>query len=187
MGKLSRQEIRKRRQNIIDDDNMFSATEEGRCLKLSFTRVFFVMLYLLFLFANSWMSDCGTKVKELKRYRKPFEEKIDAKLLDKLFQCIYRMSRGLFYKLHSILESRLNEIFLPKGGGKQKKGCQYLIETKLRLSIALGFFAGADPYDLMQIHDVGLVSVFYSVWGVIDAINSTDELKYSFPNHQQQK
>ena len=55
----------------------------------------------------------------------------------------------------------------------------------MRLSIAL--FAGADPLDIMQIHDVGLISVFYSVWGVIDAINQTEVLAYKFPDHDRQK
>ena len=93
-----------------------------------------------------------------------FEEKIDAKLSDNLFRRIYRMSRQSFYKLHEMLEPKLNEIFFPKGGGKRKPGkCSYLIDTKTRFSIALRFFAGADPVDLMQIHDVGLVSVLFCV------------------------
>ena len=39
----------------------------------------------------------------------------------------------------------------------------------------------------MQIHDVSLVSVYYSVWGVIDAINTTEDLAYHFPNHERQR
>ena len=64
---------------------------------------------------------------------------------------------------------------------------KYLIDTTMRLSIAIRFFAGADPIDLMLIHEVGLVSVYYSVWCVIDAINQTKELDYKFPNHNEQR
>ena len=39
----------------------------------------------------------------------------------------------------------------------------------------------------MLIHDVGLASVYYSVWGVVDAINTSDGLVYHFPNHDKQK
>ena len=41
--------------------------------------------------------------------------------------------------------------------------------------------------DIMQIHEVGLISVYYSVWSVIDAINQTEGLAYKFPNHDRQK
>ena len=53
--------------------------------------------------------------------------------------------------------------------------------------MALRFFAGADPLDLMQMHDVGLISVYYSVFGVIDAINQMEGLAYKFPDHNRQK
>ena len=39
----------------------------------------------------------------------------------------------------------------------------------------------------MQIHDVSLASVYYLVWGVIDAINTTKGLAYRFPTHDEQK
>ena len=185
-----RQRRRRRRQSVIDDDDDdYAAMEEGRDVELSFAKMFFAMLYsILLLYIPSLLFEYGTKGKELKRDRRPFEEKIDAKLSDNLFRRIYRMSRQSFYKLHEMLEPKLNEIFFPKGGGKRKPGkCSYLIDTKTRLSIALRFFAGADPVDLMQIHDVGLVSVYYSVWCVIDAINQTDELKYSFPAEAEQE
>ena len=78
--------------------------------------------------------------------------------------------------------------FFPRGGGNRKPGKSfYLIDTKTRLSIAIRFFAGADPYDIMQIHDVSLISVYYSTWGVVDAINKTERLAYQFPDHQRQK
>ena len=39
----------------------------------------------------------------------------------------------------------------------------------------------------MLTHDVGYASVYYSVWGVIDAINNTERLAYRFPNHDEQR
>jgi hypothetical protein len=116
----------------------------------------------------------GNKSSEIKRDRKPFDEGIDSKLTSSLFRRVYRMSRNSFDKLHSILEPALNRIFFPRGGGVRKPGkSSYLIDTKTRLAIAIRFFAGASPYDLMRVHGVSLTSVFRSVWGVIDAVNLT--------------
>lgn len=188
MGKESKRKARQRKQDIIDDDDLFAQMEEGRQGEISFTKLFFVMMFAMMLFYIPWLSESGTKGKELKRDRKRFEDGIDAKLSDYLFRRIYRMNRVSFYKLHEILEPKLKEIFFPKGRGKRTLGkSKYLIDTKTRLSIAIRFFAGACPYDIMQIHDVGLISVFYSVWGVIDAINQTKELSYSFPSHDEQR
>ena len=130
--------------------------------------------------------DEGSKTSEMKRDRMPFKEKVDAKLSENIFRRIYRMSRCSFYRLHSILEDDLVKEFYPKGGGTRSPGTNsYLINTKTRLSIAIRFFAGLDPTDLMQIHNVGLTSVFYSVWVVIDVINNCDQLKYDFPSHEE--
>jgi hypothetical protein len=38
----------------------------------------------------------------------------------------------------------------------------------------------------MQVHGVTLTSVYASVWGVVDAINSTSVLGYPFPSHERQ-
>ena len=78
----------------------------------------------------------------------------------------------------------MEAIFFSKGGDSQKKNkCCYLMNTKTGLSIAIRYFAGKSPSDIMQVHDVSLASVYYSVWGVIDAINTTESLAYRFPNH----
>ena len=39
----------------------------------------------------------------------------------------------------------------------------------------------------MLVHDVSMTSVYLTVWGVLDAINTTKELEYKFPNHEEQK
>ena len=150
----------------------------------------FAQFYAILLYYVSFLSDSsyGCKGKETQQDWQPFKEKVGSKLSDYFFRRVYRMKRVTFDKLHSILEPRLDEIFFPKGGGKRNvETCPYLIDTKTRLSIAIRFFAGADPYDIMLIHDVSLTSVYYSVWGVIDAINTTDGLAYHFPNHEKQK
>ncbi|KAL7535942.1 hypothetical protein ACHAWF_005314 [Thalassiosira exigua] len=98
------------------------------------------------------------------------------------------MSKVSFNKLHALLEPKLSEIFFPKGGGKRTPGkSSYLIDSKTRLSIAIRFFSGASPLDIMQTHDVGLLTVYYTVWGVIDAINETECLAMRFPSHDRQR
>ncbi len=42
-------------------------------------------------------------------------------------------------------------------------------------------------YDIMLVHGVSLQSVYNSVWGVVDVINVTAELKYQVPDHEQQR
>lgn len=188
MSKKTRRTSRYQRQSTLDDDDdIYIAMEEARENDISYAQLFFIMMYSIMLMYLPWMSEHRGKGKEIKRDRKPFDEKIGPKLSNYQFRRVYRMSRESFDKLHSILEPKLDEIFFPRGGGKRKPGkSSYLIDTKTRLSIALRFFAGACPYDLMQIHDVGHCSVYFSVWCVIDAINQTDELKYSFPTHDEQ-
>ena len=98
------------------------------------------------------------------------------------------MERRSFNRLFEILEHCLEKTFFPRGGGYRKANrSRYLIDTKTRLSIAIRFFAGADPCDVMQVHNVSLTSVYYTVWGGIEAINACEYLRYKFPNHEEQK
>jgi hypothetical protein len=62
-----------------------------------------------------------------------------------------------------------------------------LIKTELRLSIALCYFSGASPYDLVLTHGVSMASVFYSIWGVVDSINNCSQLDISFPDYTTQE
>ena len=39
----------------------------------------------------------------------------------------------------------------------------------------------------MLVHDVSLSSIYLTVWGVLDAINTTKEFEYKFQNHEEQK
>ena len=71
------------------------------------------------------------------------------------------MTRKSFNKLHLIIEEDLEKVFDPKGCGKRRPcTSRYCIDSKIPLSIALQFFAGSDPADLMQIHDVGLATMY---------------------------
>ena len=45
-----------------------------------------------------------------------------------------------------------------------------------RLSMALRWFAGGEPIDIMQTHGVGYDEVYNSVWEIVDAINACPQL-----------
>ena len=178
-----------------DDDNLFDlfvSYDDNASHMHSKTTMFVVMMLTMMISflpcIIQYGAYGGNKGYELNRERKPFDESADSNLSDGLFRRIYRMRRCSFNKLHSILEPELNRTFFPKGGGTRKPGkSTYLIDTKTRLAIAIRYFSGGDPLDLMRIHNVGHVSVFRSVWGVIDAVNSTDALAYLFPFQAEQK
>ena len=53
--------------------------------------------------------------------------------------------------------------------------------------MAIRFFAGGSPIDIMLNHGVGFCTVFSSIWGVVDCVNSCDVLKFDFPNHEEQQ
>ena len=46
-----------------------------------------------------------------------------------------------------------------------------LLPPEMRLSIALRYFAGGDPYDIMLVHGVSHAEIYRSVWKVVDAVN----------------
>ena len=65
------------------------------------------------------------------------------------------------------------------------------IPTKLCLSDALRFFAGASIYDIMLTHGTGKQSVYNSVYGVVDVVNKDSSLEFNvngadFPSHDEQ-
>ena len=45
-----------------------------------------------------------------------------------------------------------------------------------RMPVALRYFAGASPSDLMTSHGVGYNAVYDSVWDIVDTINLCDKL-----------
>ena len=126
---------------------------------------------------------CEPRGPQRKMRRKSFEE-ISDNLSNRFFRRIYRMHRKSFDKLYAQLQPQLDAMFPP---GIRGPHSPYYISTKCRLSMALRYFAGGCPYDIMQNHGVSYRSVFDSVWGVVDAINATKFFNYSFPNHSQQR
>ena len=89
----------------------------------------------------------------------------------------YRMDSDTFWHLHKLLQ--------PSKRGRAPN-CD--IPSELKLSLAIRYFAGGDPYDLMISHGVSLSSVYNSVWQVVDAVNACEDLVIEFPtDHEAQK
>jgi hypothetical protein len=82
------------------------------------------------------------------------------------------MKKELFSILHEIWKEDLESHFFLKDGGI-RNFCDhpYCIETKITLSLALRYFARVCPYNLILSHGFSYMSVFYSIWGVVDVIN----------------
>jgi hypothetical protein len=98
------------------------------------------------------------------------------------------MSKSSFDHLYAIIQHRLDDEFLPRGVCACGLQSSCIISTKIRLSIALGYFAGGSIYDIMLVHGVSFQSVYNSVWGVVvDVINNTPELDFHFPSKEQQR
>ena len=96
------------------------------------------------------------------RVRKDLEIDIFNQLGDYYIPRAYGMDKQTFYKLHTILRPRLENHFFPKEGGNRDIHLNpYLIKTEIRLSIALRYFAGASPYDLVVTHGVSMTSIFF--------------------------
>eukprot|EP00957_Ditylum_brightwellii_P121339 9253279-Ditylum_brightwellii.AAC.1 len=112
------------------------------------------------------------KVKEMHRVRKDLEKDTFLPLGDYYFRRSYGMKKKNFYKLHSVLEPYLCCCFSSKDGGIQDpNSCSYVIKTETRLSIAVCYFAGGSPLDIILTHGVSFASVYNSVWGVVDCVN----------------
>ena len=122
------------------------------------------------------------------RVRKDLQKDIFDQLGEYYIRRAYRMDKETFYNLHSILEPLLKSHFFPReGGNRDIYSNPYLIKTEVRLSIALRYFAGASPYDLIVTHGVSLTSVFYSIWGVVDCVNKCSEFDIIFPDYNEQQ
>ena len=130
----------------------------------------------------------GNKSYEMNRERPDFDTDIASCYSDWQFRRVYRMSKDEFNQLHADLDTELSRVFFPRRGGKQNLSkSKYLIDSKIRLSVAIRFFAGADPLDLFAWHGISLVSVYVSIWGVIDAINAFQMMHIRFPDHKEQE
>ena len=61
------------------------------------------------------------------------------------------------------------------------------ISMTLRLSIAIRYFAGGSPFDLMTSHGVGYSDVYRSIWIIVDMINICPNLSIKFPSRFKQR
>lgn len=88
------------------------------------------------------------------------------------------MTEPLFWKLHDLL--RPYAIF---GEEKRKRGAtpNGRIPFSSRLSMAIRWFAGGDPLDILQVHGVSYQQVYLSVWIITDAINACKKIRMVFP------
>lgn len=94
------------------------------------------------------------------------------------------MSKEAFWTLLDIIEKHL-----PSTGEKRKRGAtpNGPITKAARLSMALRYFAGGDPLDIVEVHGVGDDEVTNSAWNVVDAIHKSPELDIKFPEtHEEQ-
>jgi len=105
--------------DLINNDGIFSSSSEGDDdpLSISFAQILFAQIYALVLMVIPWANDTSHKGVEVNRDRRPFEEKIGAKLSDYFFRRVYRMKRESFYRLHDLLKPRMFEKIFPKSGG----------------------------------------------------------------------
>ena len=128
-----------------------------------------------------------TGVSDRQTRRKDLEKDVFEPLGDYMLRRAYRMDKDTFYVLHEILEPHLQDHFFPaKGGKRDPKKNSYLIKTEIRLAVAIRYFAGGSPLDIMLIHGVSFYSVFSSVWGVVDCVNKCTELDFNFPTKEEQ-
>ena len=101
------------------------------------------------------------------------------------------MSRESFMALYENLCPSLEEHFDDGFHGRQRPP-NGRISTKLRLSAALCFFAGATVYDILLTHGIDRASVYKSVYGVVNVVNSHPSLALNddgkaFPSHDEQR
>ena len=119
----------------------------------------------------------------VKRDRVPIDE-IFSRLDDRWFRKCYRMSKSLFWKLHTLLEPHMKQVSAQQRGPPPNG----FVSSAARLSMAIRWFAGGEAADIFQVHGVGYKEVYNSVWQVVDAINICPALQIVFPSsHEEQK
>ena len=105
----------------------------------------------------------------------------------------YRMTAESLDMLHSELKAGIDEHFSSSdgAGADRRNGPNGLVPSKLRLSCAIRYFAGAEVYDLVLSHGLGRSTIYASIWGIVDVVNSTPSLSLNeggsiFPTHAEQ-
>ena len=124
------------------------------------------------------------------RRRKPVKE-IFAELGPSLTRRAYRMTEASFWELLHRLKpfikcsSETNKL---DSGKTHRNGAKNgLITAETRLSVALRFYAGGRPEDIMLVHGISFVEVYKSVWVVADAVNSSPLLRFQYSSDHDQE
>lgn len=103
----------------------------------------------------------------------------------------YRMHADSFWTLHRILKDGIGQPEMPsdKSEKSHRNGAKNgLIQSSIRLSAALRYFAGGRPDDIALVHGISHTEVFRSVWKVVKAVVDCKEMKIEFPsNHEEQR
>ena len=115
------------------------------------------------------------------------------------FRRAYRMEYSSFLHLHDKLKDTMDRAkhnmttYVSNGG---RKGGRYKpppipngeVPTMTRLAVAIRYFSGGSPYDIMSLYGVSHTIVFQSVWQVVEATNDLDEFKILYPEcHRMQE
>jgi hypothetical protein len=90
------------------------------------------------------------------------------------FRRTYRMPSDKFRQLVNLLRP-----LLPP---KDRSGPNGDIPIELEISVAIRYFSGGSPYDLILAHGVSHSTVFNCIWRVVRAINKCKQLKIQFPS-----
>jgi hypothetical protein len=103
------------------------------------------------------------------------------------------MSFSCFWHLHHLLEVLIDDV-AAKIRGYSLKGVDGerpyssppipngIISSSVRLAIALQFFSGGSPYNIMVKYGVSHTSIFESVWMVVEAVNESVIMKITYPS-----
>lgn len=117
--------------------------------------------------------------------------------VDEIYECLgpiyfrraYRMNYESFFRLHDLLSATIEEVasklrkYTPKSGSHRSPPVPNgIISTSVRLGIALRYFAGGSPYDIMAKYGVSHSSVFESVWIVVESLNCFSSFNISYPS-----
>ena len=180
----------KRARDDNKSDDLFRSVQRARRSRDVHNVLGQSFLVTIMVLISSLMPAClasiGNKDLEKNQTRVDFKD-IANQMTRSAFKRMYRMKKASFFKLHTKLESELKKIFIDPNTTRNPTNSNYTISTENRLSMALRFFAGGDPYDILLVHHVSYKSVYLLVWGVVDAINNTKEFEIQFPSHKDQE
>jgi hypothetical protein len=109
----------------------------------------------------------------------------------------YRMNYQSFLRLHEKLStgiqaaSRIILKYELKGLASENSKPSPIpngpISTKVCLAVALCYFAGGSPYDIMSVYGISHTAIMDSVWSVVEAVNLLPEFQIEYPkSHTEQ-